>query len=131
MACVRGTGRSVSKGRRALAAAAALGVATGLMTGMAAAQEQGKEQDLDMVRCESASAELRLEGCTQLILTLHDSMTLAWAFNNRGAAYEHRGQYDRAIHDYTEALKVQRDFAVAFFNRAIVYSDEGRLGSSD
>ena len=121
MAGVRAIGR-VFKGQRVLAAATAMYVAAGLSVGATA-----EERDADSVHCDSVSTDLRIDGCTALILTRHDTGELVWAFNNRGAAYERKGQYDRAIQDFNEALKLEQDFAEVFYNRGVAYADEGEL----
>ena len=50
---------------------------------------------------------------------------LSAAFNNRAIAYRHKGQYDQAIQDHNEAIKLSPDFASAFNSRAIVNSLKG------
>src|SRR5258707_5821265 len=42
---------------------------------------------------------------------------LAWAFGNRGNAYFGKAQYDRAIQDLDQAIKLDPDYAAAFSNR--------------
>ena len=44
---------------------------------------------------------------------------------NRGAAYRRLGDYDWAIEDYGNAIKLQPDFAEAFHNRGIAYHLKG------
>jgi tetratricopeptide (TPR) repeat protein len=43
---------------------------------------------------------------------------LALAFNDRGNAYANKGQYDRAIQDYDQAIKLDPNLALAINNRA-------------
>ena len=45
----------------------------------------------------------------------------AAAYNNRGVAYDHKGDYDRAIQDYEQAIKLMPGFAQAYFNRGNAY----------
>ena len=42
-------------------------------------------------------------------------------FNNRGVAYEDKGDYDRAIADYDQAIRLEPDYASAFNNRGVAY----------
>ena len=49
----------------------------------------------------------------------------AAAFNNRGNAYNAKGDYDRAIRDYDQAIRLDPDYAVAFNNRGLTYTDKG------
>ena len=45
---------------------------------------------------------------------------------NRGAAYDTKGQYDRAIRDYDEAIELDRRQAVAFNNRGFANFNLGQ-----
>ena len=44
---------------------------------------------------------------------------------NRGNAYSDRGDYDRAISDYTQAIKIDPNCALAYYNRGNSYKDKG------
>ena len=48
----------------------------------------------------------------------------ARAFNNRGFAYRNRGDFDRAIADYSQALALNPSYALALYNRGIAYYDK-------
>lgn len=52
--------------------------------------------------------------------------------NNRGVEFYHREQYDKAIFEYSEALRLDPNYALAYRNRALVYLKIGTLmrGSS-
>jgi len=43
------------------------------------------------------------------------------AFNNRGNAYFAKGDFDRAIEDYSHAIRLSPQFNAAFNNRANAY----------
>ena len=45
--------------------------------------------------------------------------TNAAAYNRRGIAYGKKGEFDKAIADFTEAIRLKPDFAVAYLNRGI------------
>jgi tetratricopeptide (TPR) repeat protein len=47
------------------------------------------------------------------------------AFNNRGYAYSDKGDNDRAIADYSEAIRLDPKSATAFKNRGIAYLEKG------
>ena len=47
------------------------------------------------------------------------------AYNNRGNAYGDKGDYDRAIADYNEAIRLDPKYASAYYNRGIAYDDKG------
>ena len=46
----------------------------------------------------------------------------AEAYNNRGAAYDDKREYDRAIQDYDQAIRLNPNYALAFYNRGIAYA---------
>ena len=50
---------------------------------------------------------------------------LADAYNNRGNAYAAKGEYDRAIDDYNQALQLNPNDTEAYNNRGIVYGAKG------
>lgn len=45
----------------------------------------------------------------------------AWAFLNRGELYLSLGEYDLAIADFSDAVKLQADFSQAYFARGLAY----------
>lgn len=50
---------------------------------------------------------------------------LFFAFNNRGNAHAAKRDWDRAIQDYSEALRLNSKFAAALRNRGNVYGRKG------
>ena len=38
-------------------------------------------------------------------------------YNNRGNAYSKKGDYNRAISNYTEAIVLNPNYAIAYYNR--------------
>ena len=63
------------------------------------------------------NADLILKGCTAVI----QSIRSAWAFNNRGLAYNLKGDYDRGIADFNEAIALDSNFVKTFSKRALAY----------
>ena len=47
----------------------------------------------------------------------------AYAYNNRGIAYNKKGNYDQAIKDYDEAISLNPNYADACNNRENVYDN--------
>ena len=65
--------------------------------------------------------DVTIGSCTRLIRSgRFNNNNLAVTFNNRGNAYSAKGQYDRAIRDYNEALRFKPN-AFFFHNRGIAY----------
>lgn len=55
---------------------------------------------------------------------------LASAFNGRGVMHRLKGLHDRAIADYTRAIKLKADFAEAYSNRGLAYAKSGRYDAA-
>jgi tetratricopeptide (TPR) repeat protein len=47
-------------------------------------------------------------------------------YNNRGAAYGEKGQYDQAISDFNKAIEINPRYNKAYNNRGIVYRLKGQ-----
>jgi len=47
------------------------------------------------------------------------------ARNNRGIAYNDKGDYDRAIQDFDAAIRLKPDYAKAYYNRGNTYFNKG------
>ena len=62
-----------------------------------------------------------------------DNARTAIVYNNRGAAYRKKGEYDLAIHDFNEAIRLSPCSAEAHSNRGIAYCSKGEYeqGISD
>lgn len=64
------------------------------------------------------------EACTLLIATGQLSGDeLARAYNSRGVEYLHSGRPDAALEDYTQALKLRPDYALAARNISDIHAD--------
>ena len=81
-------------------------------------------------RCHSDGIhpDIQIAACTRNIQSgRFTGRNLAAAFTNRGLAYKRKGQWDRAIADYSEALRLQPDDAQVFNNRGNAYYYKGQL----
>ena len=66
--------------------------------------------------------DIRIVACTRNIQSgRFTGQNLAVAFTNRGLAYKSKGQWDRAIADFSEAIRLKPDFVTAFNNRGNIY----------
>ena len=50
---------------------------------------------------------------------------VAEAHNNRGIAYDDKGEVDRAIEDYSKSIELKPDFDHVYFNRGNAYHSKG------
>jgi lipoprotein NlpI len=57
--------------------------------------------------------------------------TAAFAFTNRGKSYGSTGQFDRAIEDYKQAIRLKPDMAEAFRYLGLTYFIKGDYGSAE
>lgn len=84
----------------------------------------------DFKWCEGksgATPDQQIAGCTGLIESGRGNDNgLSMAFYNRGNAYAARGDFDRAIGNYDEAIKHNPEMAVAFSNRGNAYKEQGK-----
>ncbi len=96
-------------------------VTGGLLAGAPALAQTPQER----AWCEgedAVSVDQRIDGCSAVIKAGRDrSERLAETFNSRGIAYRLKGDYDRAIQDYSQAIKLNPKFAVAYNNRGVAH----------
>jgi tetratricopeptide (TPR) repeat protein len=72
--------------------------------------------------------EQKLESCTLLIESdRQTSQTRVAAFISRGSVHLSRRDYDRAIDDYSEAIRLDPKYAIGFNNRGLAYLRKGKL----
>jgi tetratricopeptide (TPR) repeat protein len=62
----------------------------------------------------------------QAAIVIQLNPNFAFAFMNRGAAYNGKGQHDRAIQDYDQAIRLEPNLSLAFLNRGGAYADKGQ-----
>ncbi len=76
---------------------------------------------------QSGNWDVAIEYYTEFIrLEPADISAVSVAYFNRGVVYGEKGEVDRAIEDYTLALKFNDNFADAYHNRGYVYYQKGR-----
>src|SRR6266853_2078262 len=85
---------------------------------------QSRQEDWNL--CKSHDPEQSIRGCSALIQSSHDTgINLAKAFTNRGSGYATKGDYDRAIQDFDQALQLNSNDAIAFFDRGLAFAHKG------
>jgi tetratricopeptide (TPR) repeat protein len=55
----------------------------------------------------------------------NDSYNISAAYNDRGLSWYHKGEYDKAIADYNQALAVNPNYAIAYNNRGNTWEKKG------
>jgi tetratricopeptide (TPR) repeat protein len=87
-----------------------------------AAMGQSKQENVN--KCMSADPDTRIAGCTALIQTHQDTaQNLSIMYNNRGNAYNRKGDHDRAIQDFSEAIRLSPQFGY-YNNRGVDYYEK-------
>ena len=83
------------------------------------------EVERDLKFCEELFSNGRLDEAFKLYTKLIEENSgyenLAKAFNNRGQIKYLRVDFDEAIEDYTNAIKLDNSYAVAYYNRGQIH----------
>src|SRR5450631_4657922 len=74
---------------------------------------------------DRTSPEPQIMGCTALIDSGEHTAALAIAYNNRGDAYTAKGDYDRAVQDFDQSIKINPTNAPTFNNLGAAYLKKG------
>ena len=75
---------------------------------------------------DGATPDQRIAGCSAVIRAGRDrGEKLAEIFNDRGVAYRLKGDIDRAIQDYSQAVKLNPKSAATYNNRGVAYDRKG------
>jgi len=80
----------------------------------------------DRDTCANRTGDESIAACTRAIMSGRWlGAELAWAYANRGAEYRSKGDYERAIADANEALRLDPTHANAYVIRGNVYTEKG------
>jgi tetratricopeptide (TPR) repeat protein len=91
-------------------------VAVGILPSPAAAD--------DVATCIKGAGEVKIAACTKVIERQRNS---GFAYNNRGNAWREKGDLDRAIADFDQAIRVQPKSALAYNYRGIARKEKGEF----
>ena len=86
-------------------------------------------QSAEQWNCRGDTRDLdeQIEGCTRAINSgKYHGKNLAWAYTNRGSVYDYQKDFDRAIADLTEAIRLDPSAVVAYQDRAASYRNKGQ-----
>jgi tetratricopeptide (TPR) repeat protein len=80
----------------------------------------------DSDTCAKASGDVAIAACSRAIQSRKFSgHNLAVLFKDRGGAYNAKGDLDRAIGDYNEAIRLDAKYAPAYTDRCAAYFHKG------
>jgi tetratricopeptide (TPR) repeat protein len=99
-------------------------VALALLTGSVPAQARGGSDWRD---CNGRDVDARISACSRIIDEAggRNSSMRAGAFNNRGIAYFSKGELDRAVRDFDEAIAAKPNNPVLRHNRGMALYNKG------
>lgn len=97
------------------------------------AQAQSRAQNWE--RCtdknKQFSPDEKIQACTAIIKSGKENKNdLSTAYNNRGIGYDSKGQFDTAIENFDEAIRINPNSALAHYNRGIAYTNRGNWYNS-
>jgi tetratricopeptide (TPR) repeat protein len=89
-----------------------------------AAMGQSRQESLN--KCRSVDLDAKITGCTALIQAGQDTTeNLSVIYNNRGTAYDDKGDYDHAVQDYNQAIHLNPNAEAAYYGRGYAYKKKG------
>jgi tetratricopeptide (TPR) repeat protein len=95
------------------------------------AMAQLKEEQSWCAGGGGASAEIRIQGCTAVIESGRgSSKQQSFTFKSRGDAYYQRREYDRALQDYDQAIKLNARYSDAFDRRCWTLATVDKLADA-
>lgn len=75
---------------------------------------------------QASDRELQISACTEAIESGQwEGAALAWAYGNRGNAWQALRDPTRAVADYSKALELDPDFPMTWHNRGLVFAALG------
>jgi tetratricopeptide (TPR) repeat protein len=93
----------------------------------AGAPSTARANNQAVTNCDSEDPNRAIPGCTELLVRRLTEFMRARVHNNRGKAYNQKGEYDRAIKDLSQAIQLDPTLAVAYSNRGNAYSSKRAL----
>lgn len=91
------------------------------ISGPALGASRGAHED-----CDADDPDRNIAGCTRIIEDADEGKTMRGvAYVVRGLAWQKKGDLDRALADYTAAIKINPKDALAYNNRGMLWRERG------
>src|ERR1700730_1494241 len=95
-----------------------------ILAALAPATEQ---RAYDRTTCAEASGDVAIAACTRAIASgKFKGQSLAEIYVDRGIEWDNKREYDRAIADYGEAIRINPNDARALYSLGVVYDAQGK-----
>jgi tetratricopeptide (TPR) repeat protein len=79
-------------------------------------------------RCFNEEGEAAIAACTHAIQSARFSgETLATLYHNRAIELRQDGDYDRAVADYSQAIRIDAEFTGAYAGRGLAHEGKGEV----
>jgi tetratricopeptide (TPR) repeat protein len=106
--------------------AASMVVGAALIFGTSLSVAQTQQQSNWCAGKDNATPDLQISGCTALVQSgKYTGKELADFFFFRGVAHAKKGDQDRAMSDYNEAIRITPNFPHALINVGLIYCRKG------
>jgi tetratricopeptide (TPR) repeat protein len=98
-----------------------------ILTSAVAGATVAQSLDQQWAWCRDDDSERLIRACTAVIrASRQSSENLARAFFNRGRALADKGEYDRAISDFDQAIRLVPVYPDAFNSRGVAWTGKGQ-----
>src|SRR5437016_668623 len=92
----------------------------------AGAASAAQSDDFGICASDTAAPDESIAACVRALNSgRYKGRNLALIYYNRGVAYGQKGNSDRAIEDYLEAIRVDKTYPSAYTNLCNVWNDKG------
>jgi len=76
--------------------------------------------------CVRGSGDTSIEACTRAIKSgRYDKRNLAIVYSNRGNQWDRMGQFEKAIADHNEAIRIDPTYGAGYMHRGNIYARHG------
>ena len=90
----------------------------------------GQSSSQNLTNCQSGNPDSKIAACTTLLNANQETKNRAVIYGSRGVAYYSKGDYDRAIQDATEAIRLNPNEPSFYYTNGLAYKKKGDFDHS-